>query len=66
MAEYQISKGRYFYFAHLLSACAWNLSELAKLRNNEAVEDVMVHICQSELEATDAGGTGLAKKPTRI
>ena len=66
VAEYQMSKGRLFYFEHPLSATTWALEEVANLRNRKDVEDITVHMCQFGLQARDEEGPGLVKKPTRI
>ena len=42
VAEYQISKGRYFDFEHPLSASSWTLAELDALRMSSVVGDVVL------------------------
>ena len=67
VADYQRSKGRYFYFEHPLTARSWqSVDELWELMGRDDVEAVTVHMCQFELQATDSEGIGFVKKPTRI
>ena len=66
VAEFQISKERFFYFEHPLTASSWSMPELDKLRSRIEVEDVVLHMCSFGLTATDGDGEGLVKKPTRI
>ena len=66
VAEYQMARGRFFYFEHPLTATSWTMPELDGLRSRKHVEDVTVHMCAFGLDAEDAEGVGLVKKPTRI
>ena len=66
VAEYQRKKNRYFYFEHPLTASSWQLPCLAGLMEKEDVINVVVHMCQFNLQARDSEGIGSAKKPTRV
>ena len=66
VAEYQISRGRFFYFEHPLSAKSWDLKDLIRLRETDGVDSVVVHMCSFGLGSWDKQGWGLAMKPTRI
>ena len=66
VANYQRKKNRYFYFEHPLTASSWQLEELAGLRDQEDVIDVVLHMCQLNLRAIESEGEGVAKKPTRV
>ena len=64
--NYQRKKQRFFYFEHPLAASGWRLPDLMKLKDEDDVIDVVLHMCQFHLQAVDAEGIGLAKKPTRV
>ena len=44
VAEYQVGKGRFFFFDHPVSAVSWSLKEFGRLKRNEPVGDVMVRV----------------------
>ena len=66
VAEFQMARGRFFYFEHPLTASSWTMPELEKLQSMSGVEDVVLHMCSFGLTATDCDGDGLVKKPTRV
>ena len=67
VAEYQMRKGRFFYFEHPLTASSWSgVEESWELTQKPSVDCVVSHMCQVEFGAEDSEGIGLVTKPTKI